>query len=137
MTTPQFTLAHMDALLTTMEHSKLTQPRADAMNEALEAMRTEREHEPAGLTPEEVDAVWAMGNRFDSAQTEATAIIARVAFDKFARCWCAGLRAPDGPALKLGVTHASGDEDQIAVRLMHRDPESPFRGMINFEGEPG
>jgi len=135
MTTPQFTLAHMDALLSTMEHSKLTQPRADAMREALEAMRTEREHEPAGLTPAEVDAVWAMGNRFPSAQTEATAIVARVAFDKFARCWCAAIRGPGNP-LRLGVTHASGGEDQIATRLMHRDPESPFRGMIDFEGEP-
>lgn len=133
MTTPQFTLAHMDALLSTMEHSKLTQPRADAMREALEAMRTEREHEPAGLTPAEVDAVWAMGNRFDSAQTEATALIARVAFNKFATAWCEGLR---GTPLKLGVTHASGDEDQIIVRRMHRDPASPFRGMIDFEGEP-
>lgn len=136
MTTPQFTLAHMDALLSTMEHSKLTQPRADAMNEALQAMRQQRNHEPAGLTPEEVDAVWAMGNRFESAQEEDTAVLARGAFDKFATCWCAAIRGPGNP-LKLGVTHASGSEDQIAVRLIHRDPGSPFRGMIDFEGEPG
>ena len=133
---PQFNLAHMDALLTTMEYTQLTQPQADAMNEALQAMRMERNHQPAGLTPEEVDAVWAMGKRFDSAQTEATAVLARAAFGKFARCWCDGLKGHDQP-LKLGLTHASGGEDDVIVRLIHRSPDSPFRGKVGFDVEAG
>lgn len=127
----QFTLAHMDALLSTSEHGKLTQPQADAMNKALYAMRNEREHGPAGLTPEEVDAVWAMGNGFDSAQTEATAAIVQGAFKKFAAFWCENIRGP----YKLGVTHASGGQAEITVRIIARDPGSPFCGLINFDGE--
>jgi hypothetical protein len=112
------TLAQWDTLLLAAERGKLTPQRRKDVDACLADLRLERQHQPAGLTPDEVDAVIAVWAETPMPGQTDDCI---AAFQKINRCWLTG-------------TMAAGIDDATMVKVMNRDPNSPFAGLIDMEG---
>lgn len=113
------TLAQWDTILLASERRKLTPQRRKDVDACLEDLRLERAHKPASLTPAEVDAVIAV---WAETQMPGQAEACIEAFRKINRFWLTG-------------TMASGQiDDDTMVKVMNRDPDGPFAGMVDMEG---